>query len=429
MNIDFVRGVAHPGHPAGQHGQLLRADDGPVGHVVLRETLPPDLAVTLFVTVFVSGKFISTFSMLFGYGLSGQVERAHASFLLPGKFAMRRRCVWRCSVCCTGYCCGTATCCSSTPRWACSSCCGAPNTPGSLLIIAGILLGLVVVYAGVGETLGVVFAENENATRPGDFNSAAWQPGEVAAYRDGPYWRTVPYRLGMWLLIVVAVAVWVWVQIVAGSRWGRGCGRRRLSRRNRRRCAARAACFARGADAGGRVAGPVRRGLAERFAPLAWAIAGVVGALAVVTLPLGYVSAFALLAERLPGWLVNTVALHGRMALTVYLSETVVSTFLSYHWGLGWFGRVSPWQQAVVAVAIWAGLVLMSRLWLTSSRRGRWSGCGGSWSTAAFRRRAARRKTASGSVAHLLPDPKGCCRSRPALGVQERSGSGRTKQR
>ena len=58
-------------------------------------------------------------------------------------------------------------------------------------------------------------------------------------------------------------------------------------------------------------------------------------------LPLGYVAGLSLLAEKLPGWFVQTVASAGRMALTVYLSETVIATMLSYYWG---FALVRPGQ-------------------------------------------------------------------------------------
>jgi uncharacterized protein len=64
------------------------------------------------------------------------------------------------------------------------------------------------------------------------------------------------------------------------------------------------------------------------------------------------------------------VASAGRMALTVYLSQTVIATFLSYHWGLGWFGLLSPWQLLVLALLIWSALVLFSRLWLCIFEQG-----------------------------------------------------------
>jgi uncharacterized protein len=61
---------------------------------------------------------------------------------------------------------------------------------------------------------------------------------------------------------------------------------------------------------------------------------------------------------------VAAVARVGRMALTNYLTETVVATFLMYHWGLGWFGSVSPSQQVLIVLLVYAGLLVISTIWL-----------------------------------------------------------------
>jgi uncharacterized protein len=368
VNIDFVRGVALLGILLVNTASFFAPTTVASGLSAFAALSPLDLAVSLFVTVFVAGKFISTFSMLFGYGLSGQVERAHEAGSSPGKFALRRLGVLAAFGLLHGLLLWYG---DVLFIYASLGVLWRTNTPGSLLVIAGVLLGLLVLYSAVGETFGVVIADNESATRQGDFNPAAWQSGEAAAYRDGPYWRTVPYRLGMWLIIIVAVVLWVWVQIVGMFALGAWMWKKRFFSPEQAALRRRVLLVFWPVGLTLAVASLTLHGVAlQNSSRVTWAIAGAVGALAVVTLPLGYVSGLALLAERLPGWLVNTVASAGRMALTVYLSETVVATFLSYHWGLGWFGRVSPWQQAVVAVAVWAGLVLMSRLWLSVFAQG-----------------------------------------------------------
>jgi len=54
----------------------------------------------------------------------------------------------------------------------------------------------------------------------------------------------------------------------------------------------------------------------------------------------------------------------GRLALSNYLSQTLVTTFLMYWWGLGYFGDVPrPWQIALVLV-IYAVQIPLSVLWL-----------------------------------------------------------------
>ena len=52
------------------------------------------------------------------------------------------------------------------------------------------------------------------------------------------------------------------------------------------------------------------------------------------------------------------------MALTNYLSETIIATFIMYYWGLGWFGSVPPAGQMAIAVLVYCGLILTSALWL-----------------------------------------------------------------
>ena len=59
-------------------------------------------------------------------------------------------------------------------------------------------------------------------------------------------------------------------------------------------------------------------------------------------------------------WLART----GRMALTVYLAQTVIATSLFFGWGLGWFGAYSRAELMVVAVTVQLSLVLFANLWL-----------------------------------------------------------------
>ncbi len=61
---------------------------------------------------------------------------------------------------------------------------------------------------------------------------------------------------------------------------------------------------------------------------------------------------------------VAAVARVGRMALTNYLTETVVATFLMYHWGLGWFGSVLPAKQFLIVFVVYGGLLITSTIWL-----------------------------------------------------------------
>ena len=81
--------------------------------------------------------------------------------------------------------------------------------------------------------------------------------------------------------------------------------------------------------------------------------------------PLGWIGLVMLVCRRqsLRRW-TRPLAAVGRTALSNYLLQTVVATFLMYSWGLGYFGDVPrPWQIALV-LAIYALQIPLSILWL-----------------------------------------------------------------
>ncbi|MDO5610113.1 MAG: DUF418 domain-containing protein [Pseudomonadota bacterium] len=83
----------------------------------------------------------------------------------------------------------------------------------------------------------------------------------------------------------------------------------------------------------------------------------------------GYFAALMLIARQRPnllGWLAPV----GRMALTVYLLQSLISTWVFYGYGLGWFGEVSRAWQVVYVLAVFAVLVLFCHLWLARFRYG-----------------------------------------------------------
>jgi uncharacterized protein len=65
-------------------------------------------------------------------------------------------------------------------------------------------------------------------------------------------------------------------------------------------------------------------------------------------------------AHRLLQWLGNA----GRMALTLYLSQTLIATSLFYGHGLGWFGQQSRLELMGVCGTIWLVQLLFANAWL-----------------------------------------------------------------
>jgi uncharacterized protein len=60
----------------------------------------------------------------------------------------------------------------------------------------------------------------------------------------------------------------------------------------------------------------------------------------------------------------------GRMALTNYLTTTIVCTTIFNGYGLGWFGMLGRGQLYGVVLGVWCFEIAMSALWLRSFRFG-----------------------------------------------------------
>ncbi len=63
-------------------------------------------------------------------------------------------------------------------------------------------------------------------------------------------------------------------------------------------------------------------------------------------------------------WLQQALAAVGRTALTNYLGQSLLATFIFYGHGLGLFGKVERWQQLLIVFGIWIVEVAASVLWL-----------------------------------------------------------------
>lgn len=68
--------------------------------------------------------------------------------------------------------------------------------------------------------------------------------------------------------------------------------------------------------------------------------------------------------------LFRPIANVGRCALTCYLMQSVLGSFVFYSWGLGWFGRLDRLELLAIAPPIWVANVLFATLWLRRYRMG-----------------------------------------------------------
>ena len=88
-------------------------------------------------------------------------------------------------------------------------------------------------------------------------------------------------------------------------------------------------------------------------------------AFAVVPMALAYASGFVLLCQAGGERWLRQFAPVGRMALTNYLSQTILCTTIFYGIGFGMVGRFAPWQVVATALTIYTGQWLFSRWWLS----------------------------------------------------------------
>ena len=82
-----------------------------------------------------------------------------------------------------------------------------------------------------------------------------------------------------------------------------------------------------------------------------------------------YVGVIRKLVEEKPQ-LVSWMMPAGKMSLTVYISQSILTSMIFGPWGLGLFQDLRTWQVLVLALAIWLLLVYLSTQWLKRFRQG-----------------------------------------------------------
>jgi uncharacterized protein len=82
-----------------------------------------------------------------------------------------------------------------------------------------------------------------------------------------------------------------------------------------------------------------------------------------------YVGVIRKLVEEKPH-LVSWMIPAGKMSLTVYISQSILTSMIFGPWGLGLFQDLRTWQVLVLSFAIWLLLVYLSTQWLKRFRQG-----------------------------------------------------------
>lgn len=82
-----------------------------------------------------------------------------------------------------------------------------------------------------------------------------------------------------------------------------------------------------------------------------------------------YVGLMRKLVEEKP-LLVSWLKPAGKMSLTMYISQSVITSMIFGPWGLGLFQDLQTWQVLLLAIGIWLALVFFATYWLKKFQQG-----------------------------------------------------------
>lgn len=196
-----------------------------------------------------------------------------------------------------------------------------------------------------------------------------WLENERRAYRDGPYLQVFLFRAMTWLSMLTYCLFGFGWNIVGlmfiGAAVAKVEGLSSRHARWHRRGLLVALCVGLPLAAAGRLfqeADVTRLSVCVNFAAQMTASP---------LMALGFLCFWALMVNN--GWagvLTNALAATGRMALTNYLTQSLVATTVFYYYGLGMFGRMSAPAMIGLVLGVYAAQVCFSAAWMRWFRYG-----------------------------------------------------------
>jgi uncharacterized protein len=403
VTIDVLRGIALLGILVVNMPffAMPMMDAVGLGHAALADGPLSERLAWAFVKAFGEMKFISMFSMLFGIGLIIQAQRAEARGRSFAPVYLRRLGVlalfglahafllWYGDILLIYAVVGTLL--LLARRWRprtllkVAAACIAVNIffsitcPGLMLI--GKHFEAAATETEVAATVEVTEAEDEagaeesgptelaslNAMMRAEFDpsSPAWIEGERSAYREGPFVDAFLFRAASYAFAVIGAVFGYGWRVIAMFLVGAALMKLEFFRPERRAWQKRMCIIGLG------VGVPLELAVAGTWMAvdfeISWPmlVAAPVHELAAFAQCLGYVGAVCLLVRPGPGGLVSRLfASAGRLALSVYLLETIITTTIMYWWGLGRFDDFSRLQLLLVTASIYAGLLVGATVWL-----------------------------------------------------------------
>lgn len=355
------------------------------------ERQPADAAAWALVEAFCSYKFISLFSMLFGFGLAMQAARAREQGGSPWPMGLRRlgllaavgiihwTLVWSGDILMIYALLGVVVLAATGL---------ARRTVGLVCVGLSVLVGFIAVAGAAVSWLGLTMMAGQevppeipadalvkrgfDAMLAAKFSpySPAWIEAEVVAFRDGPFLDALLFRaVAYGFAFLFSLFTYGWQSLFMML-----CGV----------YAFKAGLFGpEGSSVRRRLALPLL-GIGLAFSALAVlpsfvlgfdsvaarAMQGLFLSLGAMALPFAYAAIILERAPQLPRVLATPLERAGRMSFTVYLGESLVCTALASWWGFAWFGSIDDVEAALIALAVWVALVAFATLWLGCFRIG-----------------------------------------------------------
>lgn len=197
-----------------------------------------------------------------------------------------------------------------------------------------------------------------------------WMETETEAYRDGPYLQAFLFRAISWAMMIVVFVFGFGWHVLGMFFLGAGLLKAGLLSPAGAAWQARLALLGLLVGVPAATIATILHGIAND----SWWIMSLSVFLLMFSGPLValmYLSTVAIIVRNgLAAPVTWVLANVGRMALTNYIMQTVIATFVFYHWGLAQFGSWTRPERCGLVLAVFAAQCVISPLWLSIFRFG-----------------------------------------------------------
>jgi len=328
-----------------------------------------DYATEFLIMALATWKFYPLFSFLFGLGMWMQIERIQAVGGNPERFMVRRLLVlmgfglihalliWNGDILFVYALVGLVALLFRKVQ------------PRTLLIWAGVLVAIPVIFGTGFVALGTLLAVDMSGAAEGMAMFRDLEQRTIEIYARGSWaeifvWRAIEWLLFQFFLFLDGGMLQILALFLIGMYFGKRQIFQRLNEKpaSERRLPAGSVCLVAGLTVNLALAWQIQ--VTNPLSPLA----GLWPVLILVAGPIlsyGYLALFVTLT-RTDVWRhrLQPLAAAGRMALSNYISQSIICTLIFYSYGLGLFGQVGAFAGLLISIVIWVVQLGISLLWL-----------------------------------------------------------------